>query len=287
MNEEVTTTEDVATEETATESTESTEATQETVEKTWRDDLPDELKGIKTLEKFKDVSGLAKSYVETEKYFEGAVLIPGENASEEDWNSFYGKLGRPDTPEDYEFDKFELPEGMSYDNDFEKEFLGLAHKNGLNNGQVKEFYDWWNNKSKGLFVDNQVQAENTIQKAEIELRADWGRQYDEKLAGVQRLVDQYATSEDKQYLDESGIGNNPHLAKFLDRIAKDFGEGKHLGDPKVNAFTDPESAAQAKKAFYNDTSSDDYKAYFDAKHPRHKEVAAMITRWNETIHGDE
>lgn len=56
------------------EAVESTEAVEETVEevaeKSWRDELPDDLQGVKTLEKFKDVSGLAKSYVETERYFE-------------------------------------------------------------------------------------------------------------------------------------------------------------------------------------------------------------------------
>jgi len=270
--------------EVSSETTEATAAPE--VEKTWRDDLPDELKGVKTLEKFKDVSGLAKSYVETEKYFEGSVRIPGDDASEEDWNKFYSKLGRPETPEDYQYEKAELPEGMQYDTEFEKEFLQFAHQKGLNNNQVTEFYNWWNSKTKDVYVQNDVEKQNNIQKAEIELRADWGRQYDEKLAGVQRLVDKYATEEDKAFFDQ-GLGNDPRIAKFMDRIAKDFGEGKHLGDPKVNAFTDPESAQKAKDAFYADPSSEDYQAYFNEKHPRHKEVAKMIERWNNTIHGSE
>ncbi|MGB1651285.1 MAG: hypothetical protein ACPHEP_09675 [Acidimicrobiales bacterium] len=270
------------------EAVESTEAvTEEVVEKTWRDELPDELQGIKTLEKFKDVSGLAKSYVETERYFEGAIRIPDEKASSEEWERYYTKLGRPTQPDEYDFEKAELPEGMSYDEDFEKAFLNKAHSAGLNNKQVGELYDWWNSTSKDMYVQNQVESENTIQRAEIELRADWGRQYDEKLAGVQRLVDKYADSADKQYLEESGVGNNPQLARFLDRLAKDFGEGRHLGDPKVNAFTDPESAQLAKDAFYNDTKSDDYQAYFDETHPRHNQVVKMVDRWNQTIYGDE
>ena len=273
------------------EAVESTEAVEETVEevaeKSWRDELPDDLQGIKTLEKFKDVSGLAKSYVETERYFEGAVRIPDEKASTEEWERYYTKLGRPEQPDGYELEKAELPEGMSYDDNFEKAFLNKAHNAGLNNKQVSELYDWWNSTSKDMYVEGQVESENTIQRAEIELRADWGRQYDEKLAGVQRLVDKYADSADKQYLEESGVGNNPGLARFLDRLAKDFGEGRHLGDPKVNAFTDPESAQLAKDAFYNDTKSDDYQAYFDETHPRHNTVVKMIDRWNTTIHGEE
>ena len=138
-----------------------------------------------------------------------------------------------------------------------------------------------------MFVQHQVQHENSIQRAEIELRADWGRQYEEKISGIQRLVDQYATNDEKEYLETSGFGNDPNVAKLMDRIAKDHGEAKHLGDPKINAFADPESAQRAKDAFYRDTESDDYKAYFNENHPRHTEVVKMIDRWNTTIHGDE
>ena len=270
------------------EAVESTEEVQEEIaEKTWRDELPDDLQGIKTLEKFKDVSGLAKSYVETERYFEGAVRIPDEKASAEEWERYYTKLGRPEQSDGYEFEKAELPDGMSYNEDFEKAFLDKAHTAGLNNKQVGDLYAWWNSTSKEAHVHSQVESENTIQRAEIELRADWGRQYDEKLAGVQRLVDKYADGADKQYLEDSGIGNNPSMAKFLDRLAKDFGEGRHLGDPKINAFSDPESAQLAKDAFYNDTKGEDYQAYFDETHPRHNQVVKMIDRWNTTIHGED
>jgi|TARA_R100001530_G_scaffold111426_1_gene78559 hypothetical protein len=256
-------------------------------ESSWRDTLPDELQGVKTLEKFKDTDALAKGYVHLEKYFDGTIKVPGENATPEEIDKYYSKLGRPDTADDYEYEKAEMPDGQSYDETFEKAFLAKAHSEGLNNKQVSSLYEWWNGQSKDIHVQNTVAKENSIQKAEIELRADWGRQYDEKISGVGRLVDQYASGEDRQYLIDSGIGNDPHLARMLDRIAKDHGEAKHLGDPKINAFTDPASAQQAKDAFYKDTEGDDYKAYFNENHPRHKEVGQMLERWNKTIYGDE
>lgn len=287
MNEETTaTSEEVVTETEAPEVEQQTEV-EEKKEETWRDGLPDELQGVKTLEKFKDVDALAKGYVHLEKYFDGTIKIPGENATAEEIERYHSKLGRPDTPDNYEFEKPEIPEGMNYDEHMEGEFLKKAHGMGLNNKQVGELYNWYNGQSKEMFVQHQVQQENSIQKAEIELRADWGRQYDEKISGIQRLVDQYATNDEKQYLETSGFGNDPNVAKMLDRIAKDHGEAKHLGDPKINAFADPESAQRAKDAFYRDTESDDYKAYFNENHPRHTEVVKMIDRWNTLIHGDE
>ena len=256
-------------------------------EESWRDGLPDDLQGVKTLEKFKDVDALAKGYVHLEKYFDGTIKIPGEKATPEDWDRYYSKLGRPDTPDDYEFEKQEVPEGMNYDEHMEGEFLKKAHGMGLNSKQVGDLYGWYNAQTKDMFVQHQVAQENSIQKAEIELRADWGRQYEEKISSIQRLVDQYATNDEKQYLETSGFGNDPNVARMMDRIAKDHGEAKHLGDPKINAFTDPDSAQRAKDAFYRDTESDDYKAYFSENHPRHNEVVKMLDRWNTTIHGDE
>jgi len=256
-------------------------------EESWRDGLPDDLQGVKTLEKFKDVDALAKGYVHLEKYFDGTIKIPGEKATPEDWDRYYSKLGRPDTPDDYEFEKQEVPEGMNYDEHMEGEFLKKAHGMGLNSKQVGDLYGWYNAQTKDMFVQHQVAQENSIQKAEIELRADWGRQYEEKISSIQRLVDQYATNDEKQYLETSGFGNDPNVARMMDRIAKDHGEAKHLGDPKINAFADPESAQRAKDAFYRDTESDDYKAYFSENHPRHTEVVKMIDRWNTLIHGDE
>ena len=285
MSEETVTSEEVVeTEETETNVEETSE---EQNEETWRDTLPDELQGVKTLEKFKDVDALAKGYVHLEKYFDGTIKIPGEKATPEEWERYYAKLGRPDNPEEYEFEKPDMPDGMQYDEHMEQAFLKKAHGMGLNNKQVEDLYAWYNTESKDVFVQHQVAQENNIQKAEIELRADWGRQYDENLAATQRLVDQYAELGEREYLETSGFGNDPHVAKFLHKLAKDFGEAKHLGDPKINAFSDPESAQRAKDAFYKDVESEDYKAYFSATHPRHDEVVKMIDRWNTTIHGDE
>ena len=69
---------------TETEAPEVESQAEEQQEETWRDGLPDDLQGVKTLEKFKDVDALAKGYVHLEKYFDGTIKIPGENATAEE-----------------------------------------------------------------------------------------------------------------------------------------------------------------------------------------------------------
>ena len=140
MNEETTaTSEEVVTETEVPEVEQQTEV-EAKKEETWRDGLTDELQVVKTLEKFKDVDALAKGYGHLEKYFDGTIKIPGENATAEEIERYHSKLGRPDTPDNYEFEKPEIPEGMNYDEHMEGEFLKKAHGMGMNNKIVGELY---------------------------------------------------------------------------------------------------------------------------------------------------
>ena len=63
MNEETTATSDEVVTETEAPEVEQQTEVEEQREETWRDSLPDDLQGVKTLEKFKDVDALAKGYV--------------------------------------------------------------------------------------------------------------------------------------------------------------------------------------------------------------------------------
>lgn len=62
----------------------------------WLDNLPEDLKGNKSLSKFTDMSGLAKSYLELEKNKDKGLMLPNEDASDEEWDKIYQKLGMPE-----------------------------------------------------------------------------------------------------------------------------------------------------------------------------------------------
>lgn len=61
----------------------------------WLDSLPDDLKGNKSLSKFTDQSSLVKSYLELEKNRDRGLLMPSDDASDEEWDKMYKKLGSP------------------------------------------------------------------------------------------------------------------------------------------------------------------------------------------------
>ena len=81
----------------------SSEAPAPEVVSDWRSGLPEDVAGDPSLADIKDVSSLAKSYVHAQRMVgRDKVSIPQEGAGEDEWNSFYDRLGRP---EKYEINK--------------------------------------------------------------------------------------------------------------------------------------------------------------------------------------
>ena len=111
----------------------------------WIKNVPEDMRGEPSLALVKDFPGLVKSYVHGQKMV-GAdkIALPGTDASDDTWNEFYGKLGRPETAADYGLKKPEdLPEGFPYSEDIEKDFGEQAHKLGLTPKQVKGLFSWY------------------------------------------------------------------------------------------------------------------------------------------------
>src|SRR5581483_740520 len=139
----------------------------------WHASLPEDLRSNQSLGKFKDVGSLAKSYVELEKHQGGALRLPGEDAKPEDWDAFYNKLGRPESPDKYEVKRPELGEGIQWPEQTEKSFLQQAHKLGLNSKQAQGLMDWFAGDLKGVVG---MQARQ-MQEQQQQLQADWGDKY--------------------------------------------------------------------------------------------------------------
>jgi len=104
--------------------------------------LPEDLRSDPSLQPFKDVPELAKSFVHAQRMIGMEKLpVPGPNATDEDWNVVYDKLGRPEAP-----DKYELPappEGFELDPEMASAFRETAHKLGLLPQQAAGLFDWY------------------------------------------------------------------------------------------------------------------------------------------------
>lgn len=230
---------------------------------------------MKSLEKVKDLPGLIKSYVHTQKQIGKSINIPGQDAKTEDWDAFYAKIGRPESPEKYDIKRPENP-NLSYDEGLEKKFLSAAHKAGLNKQQAQGLLDWWSSEQETVF--QQMQQE--VQKSVDELKKEWGGAYDTKVAMAQRAIKRFGDKNLVGFLEDSGLGNNPHLVKFFARLGENIREDRAPGGEPVSLV----SADEAKQKIAAITSDRNH-VYHNRSKPGHKEAVAEMERLFQIAYG--
>lgn len=229
--------------------------------KSWLETLPEDIKGDPSLAVFKDVNGLAKSYVNAQKML-GAdkVILPNDKSTEEEWNAFYQKLGRPESADKYEI---KAPDGKQLDENVTKSFREAAFKLGLSPKQVAGLAEW----NHGTIAETQKAGE----AAKInELRSSL-QTYQDKLGGEDKYkarvddarvaVNALAKPEFKEFLKKSGMGSHPDAIEFFaelksmmseDKIRDGTGMPLGVADP---AAIQSEIKALEEKMFANLNSS--------------------------------
>ena len=162
---------------------------------------------------------------------EGAVFIPGEDATPEDRDAFYAKLGRPEKAGDY---GIEPPEGGG---DFGKSaynaMQNAAHKAGLSKGQLDTFHKEYLASMKEAGGD----LEAAQGKLGEELKTLWGDNYSAVQEDFNRAVNRVLGSEGavefSDLLVQSGMiqANPAGAAKFMDMTRQIIAARKEGGAP--------------------------------------------------------
>lgn len=234
----------------------------------WREQfLTEELRGEKSLQDFKDINSMAKSHVELHRMLGNRVKLPDDNSTPEEWNKFYAKIGRPESPEGYDLaDPGDMPPGMQWDQDLAGWFSKTAYELGLPKQKAQEFVKRWNDRAGVTMHEAQKQM-----GAELDnLRREWGDSFDGRVElGVRAIERAFQKPEEavkfKEFLNTSGLGNHPMMIKFADfvgRIMKN--DGYIVSDGKGGML-----GTEAAKAKISEINADMKHPYWDAKHPGH------------------
>ncbi|WP_271896317.1 hypothetical protein [Candidatus Phyllobacterium onerii] len=249
----------------------------------WRDTLPEDIRASPSLTKFETQEGLAKSYINLEKMLgTDKVAIPKEG-DQEGWERWVKAAGRPDDPKDYGFEPpKELPAGLEYSPENDQRLAAVVHKAGLNKHQAglvrEEFMRWM---GEGAVAKTDLSA-STAATQETQLRTEWGRAFDQNLKEAKLAVKEYGGDEFAAYLETTGLGNHPALAKAFHTIArKTMGESQLIGNGGEREST-PADLDKAITDFRNTHSV----ALFDKAHADHAQRTAEYTRLFEKRHGD-
>jgi hypothetical protein len=134
--------------------------------------------GIKTVE---DLAVKARN---AESLIGRSVQVPDDKAKPEDWEKVWGRLGRPEKADGYDFN---LPEGvpkeMPYDADFANEAKGAFHQLGLTAKQAAGVHDFYVKKQGAAFAANAEGLSKRAVDATADLEKTWGPQEGDAFKG--------------------------------------------------------------------------------------------------------
>jgi hypothetical protein len=253
-------------------SSESEALTQETPVAPWMDEVPEEYRDEKTLSKYQSVGDLAKGHVHLSRMMGNSVKIPGEDSTDEERNDFYNKIGRPETADNYEYERPDMPEGMAYNDDAEKAFKHLAHDQGLSQKQLGSILDFYNKFALDSQIDNKLLMDEAYFKGEAALQKEWGMKgYDRNVAIAQRAMREMGGPELEKLMSEDPRGSHPALIKAFYKMGLKNQEARPLDAEHDSSFLDVTSAQKEIEAF-NKPGHKFYKAYWDKKDPKHQEA---------------
>lgn len=253
----------------------------------WRTGIPEDLRSDPSLADIKDVGNLAKSYVNSQKLIgKNRISLPGEDATDQEWGQFYNSLGRPEQPDAYNFgERPVMPEGVQYDEQFEGTFKNLAHTAGLTPKQAKQIYDGYHE-----YVGNKLTSEGQTSEAQASqwvdsLKQEFGKAYDERVDLAQRAVETYGSPELTEWLDNTGMGNNPMIVKMFAKIGENLAEGRPDISSQRSFTMTPDQARQEISRYNRD--SDFMNAYNSGDHAGHAQAVQKMNNLFQLAYPDD
>jgi len=254
---------------------------------TWIDDVPEDYRGEKSLSKYQSVGDLAKGHVHLSRMMGNSVKIPGEDSTDEERNDFYTKMGRPETADNYEYARPDMPEGMSYDENSEKAFKQLAHDQGLSQNQLGSILDFYNKFALDSQIDQKLHMDEAYFKGEAALQKEWGHKgYDRNVAIAQRAMKEFGGPELEKLLASDPRGSHPALIKAFYQMGLKSQEARPLDAEHDSSFLDVTSAQKEIEEF-NKPGHKYYKAYWDKDNSKHAEAIAYRDRLFDMAYPEE
>lgn len=245
MSEEATITEEVTTEATeeTTEAVETTTETTETTDKAFVDSMLEQVsdEDVKSAKfwgnlKGKDANELAQYVKELNSFAGKKGDIPKADASEEEWDAFYAKMGRPEDANGYEFglnDEFKELIGEEATPFFEKVIEGFkeqSFKLGLDPKRGEELVNWYLDVVAGQATEGRKTLDEMETERDTQLKNEWGDEYDGLYSGNKALLKRFGMSDEgMDAAEQSGILKEPELAITLAKINSQFDDDPQIG----------------------------------------------------------
>lgn len=239
----------------------------------WAKDFPAETLTVIKAKGYKTPADLAQAYISAEKMI-GVDKIAAPKDGK--WSPEALKaLGVPDKPEGYQITRPQMPEGVTYDEGFEKAMLPIVHAQGLPPATVNALIEAVS-AYRIQEMRNTAIAQADAQKVAMDgLHAEFGQKTQaivnqagraalaiEKM-GVKGLVDR---------LNETRTGDDPVMIRAFAKIGEMMGEDVLKSGVPAGGAISPDQAKTAIAALQNEA------AYIKKDHPGHKAAVEQMAR---------
>ena len=238
--------------------------------------IPEAYKEEKSLQNFSNMDDFVKSYLHSQRLV-GADKIPVPNklATEDDWNTVYERLGRPENPEGYSYD---LPQESKIDDATLKAFSAEAHKLGLLPQQAQGIMNYYNNLAEQSEKSLEYRDETARAEAQIELRKEYGPAYDLKISQARNLATNTLGADflrNTILQDGSSLGNHPQIVRAFAELSSKLSEDSMVQGEVTSAMTVKEIDGEI------DNLTQPGSAYWDKNHINHKKAVDEVQRLYE------
>jgi hypothetical protein len=223
----------------------------------WRDGLPSELRPM--AERMNTPHDAVKVAADLRHKLSRAIVPPDDSASEDERNAFYSRLGRPATPDGYDYTRPEtLPDHLVPDDAGvanEGSFLAAMHQAGATPAVVQAAFDWYYGMLTETVGDSPpgIDRGASIEAATSALRREWGSDYDKNLELANRAFNTFGGADVVEAFNQHDLSNHPAVVRAFARIGLQMGE-----DDMITGSLDGMSDDDLKKKAENLMAEDDY-----------------------------
>ena len=237
-----------------------------------------------SLKAINDVNSVAKSYVHAQrKIGQKGVLLPNENSTQEEWDTFYQKTGVPLEEQDY-ISKVEFAaEGEQLlGQTFNEGFIKKAHELRIRPDQATQMYQFFSESAKSSSENFSSQIEEQRQEGLNQLRDSLGEDaYNVQLTKASQLIKEELGDEFSGYLQETGLGKDPKVVgAFMKLATKFYKEDPIPTGQSRSGMTKDEMQAEINNALGN---FDD--PYHKPNHPDHKRRVKEVQNFFAKMEG--
>jgi hypothetical protein len=247
----------------------------------FHESLAEEFRGVSALQKFNDVNGLAKSYLELERLLGyEKIPMPKADAKPEEWESVWSRLGKPQKPEEYKFESIPAEEAKKIDPKFLEMVKPLLHEANLTQKQADVVVSKFIEMDKAMMGDLQKALQAEVEEGWTSLKKDWGNAYESMKESANLALDSTKIEGVWDWAERAGVINDPMFARIMAHFGQGLSEDVLRGGGRSVTLT-PKGA----ETEYNMLMSNKEKreAYLKGD----KALVAQVTELMKQMAGDE